>query len=227
MELPEKAQVQIRESETMAVYYADYTIDTPQKYQDSAADLKIIKATAKELSETRMSITRPLEESKKRIIALFKKPLDVLVKAESSVKTAMVTWQSEQERIRRVEEARLIEIQRKETEKLRIKAEREVARAESLKTDKAKAAALTKARELFSQAEEVTAIAPRVESSVQKVAGISTMAVWKFEIEDLDSLPREYMIPDEVYIGKIVKASKGKKAIPGVRIYSKNVISSR
>lgn len=49
--------------------------------------------------------------------------------------------------------------------------------------------------------------------------------VWKFEIEDPSKVPAEYMIPDEVKIGKVVRG--GIREIPGVRIYSKKEPSIR
>ena len=225
--LPENVQIQIAETKTLSDNYMDYSIDTPKSYIASADDLKKIKAKAKELNETRMSLTRPIEESKKKIIAFFKEPLDFLSRAEDAVKKAMIIWQQEQERLRREEEARLAEIQRKEAERLQREAAKEAARAESLKTDKAKAAAAAKAEELKAQAEATTAIAPTVESTVEEVSGISTRKAWKFEIVDKEKLPREYMIPDEKYIGQMVRATKGRKEIPGVRIYSEDIIASR
>lgn len=47
---------------------------------------------------------------------------------------------------------------------------------------------------------------------------LSYKTTWKFEIEDSSKVPAEYMIPDEVKIGKVVRA--GIREILGVRIYS-------
>ena len=225
--IPQEVEIKIKESEALSVSYENYSIVSAEQYQFSAEDLKKIKAKAKELNDTRMSLTRPIEESKKKIIALFNKPLEFLAGAESSIKRAMVNWQNEQEKLRRAEEARLAEIQRVEAEKLRIRAEKEAAKADSLKTEKGREAAAARAEELAAQAEITAAIAPVVESKIEEVFGISTRKVWKYEIIDLTILPREYMIPDESYIGKIVRASQGKKEIPGVKIYSENTIASR
>ncbi len=225
--VPTEVQIQITKSKELSDRYSDYAIVNAQAYQYAAGDLRKIKAKSKELTETRMSLTRPIEESKKKIIALFKKPLDYLIEAEGLVKKAMVGWQTKQEELRRMEEERLAAIQRKEAEKLRQQAEKEAARAESLKTDKAKANAAAKAEELKAQAEATVAIAPVVESKVEEISGISTRKNWKFKIIDANQIPREYMIPDEKYIGQIVRVSKGQKAIPGIEIYSEDVISSR
>ena len=106
-------------------------------------------------------------------------------------------------------------------------ADKEAERAAGLKTDAAKEKAAIKAAELEAEAEAATAIEPVVESKVEDVAGISTRTNWKFKIVDELLIPREYLIPDEKYIGQIVRAGKGKKQIPGIEIYSENIIASR
>lgn len=225
--VPVEVQVKLDATKALANTYEGYIVDSNQKYQASADDLKIIKAKAKELTDTRMSLTRPIEESKKKIIALFKVPLDFLTQAEGYVKRAMISWQTEQEKIRRAEEERLAKIQREEAAKLQQQAAKEAERAANLKTDAAKQRAAAKAEELKAEAEAATAIAPTVESKVEEVSGISTRKEWKFRITDASSIPREYLIPDEKYIGQIVRASKGKKQIAGIEMYSEDIIVSR
>lgn len=225
--VPVEVQTKIKETtESLSIYY-NYIVDSPEKYRASAGDLQIIKAKTKELEETRMSLTRPIEEGKKKIIAFFKKPLDFLKQAEASVKKAMVVWDTEQEEKRLAEERRLAEIQRQEAERLRQQAAKEAARAESLKTEKAKANAKVQAEKLLAEAVVVTAIAPVVESNAEEVSGISKRKNWKFRIINANDIPREYLIPDEKYIGQIVRASRGKKEIPGIEIYSEDIIASR
>ncbi len=218
--IPLNVQMQIDTTTDECGIYSNYAIETAQKYRDSAADLSFIKKKAKELDEARRELTVPLDESKKKIIALFKKPLDFLKAAEVSVKKAQVGWHIDQEEKRRTEEARLAKIQREEAERLKAKAEKEAARAESLKTEKGKDAAKAKAA-------ATAAVVPTVESKVEKIPGISTRTSWKFRIVKEADIPREYMIPDEVYIGQIVRAGKGKKQIPGIEIYSEDIIASR
>ena len=64
------------------------------------------------------------------------------------------------------------------------------------------------------EVEEVAAPAPKV-----KVKGTSTLENWQFEIEDATRIPRLYMTPDLVKIGKLVKALKGETNIDGVRVF--------
>ena len=58
-------------------------------------------------------------------------------------------------------------------------------------------------------------------------AGLSLREDWKFAIVDAASIPREYLVPDEVKIGRIVRVLKGEAKIPGVRIWSEKSVSSR
>ena len=225
--VPTEVQIQIAETKVMSDAYGNYTITNPEEYQGSAEDLRKIKSKAKELDGLRKSLTKPIDESKKRIMELFKEPLEYLTSAEACVKKAMISWQTEQEKIRQAEQTKLAEMQRKEEEKLRQQAAKEAAKAESLKTDAAKANAAAKAEELKAKAEAISSMTTTVESKVQEVSGVSTRKVWKFQITDVNEIPREYMIPDEKYIGQIIRASAGKKEITGIRIYSENVISSK
>ena len=47
------------------------------------------------------------------------------------------------------------------------------------------------------------------------------------EITDFALLPREYLIPDDSAIGKVVRALGNRTNIPGVRVYAETIISSR
>lgn len=57
--------------------------------------------------------------------------------------------------------------------------------------------------------------------------GISMRENWKFEIENVNLLPLEYMLPDEGAIGKVVRALGSKTNIPGVRVFCEKVVSGR
>ena len=66
-------------------------------------------------------------------------------------------------------------------------------------------------------------IAPVVlEKQIPKVDGLGVQKNWKFEIVDANLIPRQYLKPDEVAIGGVVRSTKGAVTIPGVRIYSED-----
>lgn len=222
-----EAQKKIAESTELAEQYRDFSITAPQGYANAGGVLKAVKGKAKELDDLRKSLTKPLDESKKRIMELFRTPLEVLAGVESAIKRAMINWQKEQEAIRLAEEKRLAEIQRKETERLEKEARLAEEKASKLKTEKAKLAAEEKAKDLREKAAAVSAIAPTVKSKVEAVQGVSTRKTWKCKVVDVDKIPREYLIPDAKLLNAIAAATKGTKVIPGVEFYSEDVMVTR
>lgn len=215
IEITPQAQELAGQAEKMMTGYQGYKIISNAAYTIAADDLKKIKGKMKELDDERKSMTVPLDESKKRIMEFFRKPLDYLTQAETLIKRAMLGYQQEQERIRREEEARILDRQRKEAEKLRERAE-----AQAAKGNDEKAAALQE------KAAEKEMMTPVITSTVEKVAGIQTKTVWKFDIENEVLIPREYLVPDMTKIGQVVRATKGTLKIAGVRIYSEDTIAS-
>jgi DNA polymerase III alpha subunit (gram-positive type) len=227
--------------------YDHYEITKAEDYSGAGGHLKLIKAKAKELDDLRKSLTQPLDESKKRIMDFFKKPLDFLAKAESAVKSAMLNWQQEQERIRLEAERKAQEAARKEEERQRkikeeqervwrekeeakrkeaeqLEAEGKAEEAEKARLEADKAAA--KATERAEQAENISVPVPIIPTKVEKISGIATKTIWKFKITDVNAIPREYMIPNEKTLGEIARATKGAIKIAGVEFYEESIISA-
>lgn len=65
------------------------------------------------------------------------------------------------------------------------------------------------------------------ESQITKVKGMSTRKVWKFEITDVSKVPAEYLMVDERKVGEVVRIQKGETTIPGIRVYSEDVVAVR
>lgn len=130
------------------------------------------------------------------------------------LKPAMAQFTQEQERKRRIEEDRLRAEARKREEDARLQ----------------EAAQLEKAgkREL---ADAVIAapviIAPIVLPRVEQPKGISYRTAWRFRIVDQSKIPREYLCVDEQKIGGVVRSLKDATAIPGVEVFSEQVVAGR
>jgi colicin import membrane protein len=225
--VPVEAEQVIKETEIMVKSYDNYIVANQKNYNDAGESLKVIKSKYKEVDDLRKSLTKPLDDSKKRIMELFGKPLDFLEKAEQAVKSAMLKWQQEQERIRKAEEERLQAEQRRQAAELERQAKEAEERAAKLKTSEAREKAEAKAAELKSQAAVVASVNPVVESAFVAVKGVATRTVWKFKIVDVNKIPREFMIPDEKLIGKMAEVTKGTKKIDGVEFYSEEIIAAR
>jgi hypothetical protein len=81
---------------TWARLTVGYTIANRDEYDTAASDLHTVKGHLTALHEHRMSLTRPLDQARKGIIALFK-PAEVgLQDAEQAIKAAMVTFIAEE-----------------------------------------------------------------------------------------------------------------------------------
>ncbi len=173
--IPQEAVVLAKEAEEMMVGANRYKITTATEYTGAAEQLKLVKAKAKDLDTTRKNLTQPIDESKKRIMDFFRAPLQFLADAEAAIKKSMISYDNEQARIRREEEARLQALARKEQERLERLAEKRAEKAE-VKGD------MEKAEEIR---ESVPVIAvPILADNKVKVAGISMRTIWSGAVVD-------------------------------------------
>jgi DNA polymerase III gamma/tau subunit len=195
----------------------DVTIDSPELYEAAAQDLQRVKSLASQVEAARVSITGPLHQAKVAVDNLFKGPKDFLTQAEQKLKNAMLTWDNEQERIRREEQRRAEEARRQEQARLDAerrqreeearKREEEARRLEEEARAAAEAGDASKAEQLQLQAvEEANAASdaaadahaiattaevitmPLAVPEKQKVSGISTSKTVDFEVASLHEL---------------------------------------
>ena len=192
-----------------------------QSQYESANDvMKVVKTKYKELDTKRKEITKPLDQAKNAVMDLFRQPLELLKQAEATIKKLMIDYADEQDRLRREEQRKLEAKARAEEDRKRKELE-ERAKKWAAKGKEGKA------EELLEQAEEVEVVAPVVAPKVEKVAGLSYQTNWKFKITDVDKIPREYMAPDEVKLGRMATAMKGIVKVAGVEFYSVKIAKTR
>ena len=80
----------------------------------------------------------------------------------------------------------------------------------------------------LSESMNLVEVQPEVSKRVSTEMGSTGQRdVWKFEIVDIDALPREYMMPDMVMLGAIAKKYHDGKVIQGVRFYNEPTIATR
>jgi hypothetical protein len=123
---------------------------------------------------------------------------------------------------------------RREAERVRLAAEEDARRLAEKAVDKAgkleaggnggKAAKVIE--EAHDKVEAIMAAAPEIPEEAD-TAGLVIREDWKFSIVDASLIPREYLVPDEKKIGRIVRALKGDANIPGVRAYSEKSTAVR
>jgi hypothetical protein len=213
LELQPEQQLIVKKAEDISTKLSTFKITTQEEYNISGEHLKSIKSAYKQIEDLRLSMTRPLDDSKARIMDFFRIPLNVLTNAEGVLKKGILMYQRAQEAIRIEQEKKL-------------QAEAEKKRQEALeKAEKARAEGKdAKAEKYEDKANNI--IAPTLAPTIQKVSGVSTKMIWKFEVIDETLIPREYLTPDLVKIGKVVRATGNTLPIPGIRIFPEETISA-
>lgn len=166
----------------------------------------------KQVDETFKGIISKAHAAHKEALMQKAKIFDPLDKAGKSVKGLMESYDREQERIRQVEEARLREIARKEEEERQL--------AEALEAEQA--GEYEEAAEIISTPVYVPpVVVPKTMPKLQ--GGPVYRTIWKFRIVDPAKVPREFMSPDDIKIGGVVRSLKGEANIPGIEVYSQRV----
>jgi hypothetical protein len=193
-----------------------FPIATAADFEAAGEELKRIKAKEKEIETMRVSITKPLLDAKRRVDDLFKKPLDLLDKAEKAIKSGIAGYLAEIDRKRREEETA------RQAEAARLA--REAAKAESKGHD-------VKAAMKHAEAAAVMQ-APSV-NEAPKVAGVSMSFIWRHNVIDFPALvkavaagkaPLDLLRPNDVEIGKRVRALGEEFRVPGIAISKDPVI---
>jgi len=221
--LNEEAQETVKQASALLTMSAAYkTIATKEEHDMAVVDLKDIKAKAKQLTEQRLGMTRPLDESKKQIMALFKRPLDALAEAERIIKGGVCGYLRKVEDERRRIEAEQQERARKERERLAKQAEKA---AEKGQTERAEA--------LQEQAENVTT--PKV-AKRPKGGGAYTSDRWSAEVTDKMELiravaagtaPHTLLDINMVVLNKQAEVLKDAFCVPGAKAVKKTTVGIR
>jgi hypothetical protein len=227
MEFPEEQSiVRVTEEHRQALAVPDRAralVVVGQESLDIAnAFLKDIKRLASKISESFDPQITQAHNLHRSLLTEKKKFTDPLEQAERIIKPKIADYLAEEDR------------KHLEASRAKARAEREAERIADEATDKAyeldrkgqesKAdAVIDKA---YGKVGEILASAPVVPEPPRK-EGLSIREDWKAEIVNAALVPREYLIPDEVKIGRVVRAMKGQIEIPGIRIFSVKIVSSR
>jgi hypothetical protein len=163
-------------------------------------------------------------EAYQEVMKLMKSFIEPLEAAKKLLSGRAYSWQQAEETRKRkeAEEARR-RAEEEAAEKRRIEEENRLALAERLeKNGMQEQAEEVLAAPVVVEVAEVAAPALKV-----KVEGASTRENWQFEVEDASLIPREFLTPDTVKIGRMVKMLKGETRIAGVRVYDAGTVAFR
>jgi colicin import membrane protein len=240
------------ESNKALIYAESFTVTTASdsaKAQEARARLN---TRIKILTEARMALTRPIDAAKKTIMDFFAGPIATLIRAKEIFDEKVLTYDAEQEELRKAEQRRLDKIAEDERKRLQAiadeatrKANEEAAAKRKLaddalaagrkaEADKLRMAAATievraeaKAERFESRAAAV--VAPIAQADTARIAGTSTRETPVFEITDASKINAQFMMPDEVKIGRVVR-SLGLAAadvVGGIKVTMKKGLASQ
>jgi hypothetical protein len=210
-----RAELKLREAES-------YSITSPDMAEAAAEDLRKIKALSKELEENRKAITKPLDDEKSAIMDFYRPAQTYLGDAESVLKRKLMSYQAEQDRLRREAQAKAEAEARKERERLEKQAQKA---EESGKTEQAEAIR-----------ENATMVSTHVVQEAPKLAGIATRTVWRGRVTDKNALVAAALnrpdimaliMIDESALNKLATALKDNLNIPGAEAYSETLLSAK
>jgi len=205
METQDKKIEEIKkDAKALQIKVQKIKITTDKEVVQATEMLSQVNARAKRIEEIRLSYTKPLNDSLRKINADFKMALAPYEEMLKILKRAILDFRAEQEMKRRAEE-----------EKLRKEAERKaLAEAKKNRTSQKKAL------------ENV--IVPTIEkqdSTIHSSSGsLKARMVWKHRITDFSKLPDEYKVVND----KAIRSARqgGLMVIPGVEFYQEEELSS-
>lgn len=120
--LPAKNPALVRRAESLKNIAAGYDITTAEINQYASEDLKNIKTLQKRLEDQRDSEVRPLNTKVKEINEEYRAPKDWLAEAESILKSKILGWTTEQQRLAAEEQRKADAAARQERARLEAEA---------------------------------------------------------------------------------------------------------
>lgn len=228
-----------------------FTIASPEDYALAGEELQAIKRRQKEIEGQRTGITGPINKALKAVNDLFRGPSELLDQAETHLKTTMLTWSREQQRIadeqrRQAEEAAQAERDRlaKETAAAWYDAQAKQAEAQQLLeqgNEAAAAQATAEAQRAQAVATSAAAsaemiVAPVAKPDAPKAKGISTSTRIDFEVTNLHMLVMHIaqhpeliglLRADDIRLRAYVKGLGAACKLPGVAVKEIQTMAAR
>ncbi|MDF1498766.1 MAG: hypothetical protein P1P85_05465 [Patescibacteria group bacterium] len=189
---------QIKKDVELVLYEnQEITVSNKEEYSRAGDILKLVKNKIKQIEDKRTEYTKPLLDQKKKIDTDFKNMQKPLIELTNKINSVMVKWNIEEQRRLNAEQKRIEE------------------------------EALKKAKEEGISEVEVAVVNEGLKSSKGDIATSTMVETYDFEIVNEEKIPREFLQPDEVKIGRAIREAKGKIKIEGIKILISNKIKSR
>jgi len=191
---------------------------TLKRFNDAKIYVRKIRGRIKDVFEP---LRKSTYASYQEVLKKWKEIEAPVIEAEQYCDRLLSNYFAEQRRLREEAEKKRFEEERKKREEEERRLQ-EALEAEE-KGDKEKAEQI-----INETAEEEKNSKPAVVVPEKpKLENVHSRVDYDFEIEDEKKIPRDYLIPNESLIRKVVKASKGKIDIPGIKVIKKDIIVTR
>ena len=209
-------QIIEKESKDLVTQAKNIIIKTQEHYINTAEILKKIKAFKLKVKSYWKPLKDKAHETHKQICTKESAQLGPAADVEKVVNSKLAVWDDEQDRKRRIAQAKLDEKARKDAEKLAERARKAEAKGNT-----------EKAEELNEQAEEKEFAVPVAPPATPKVEGLVKKVTWKARVTDVAKLPEEYTIttPNMPMLNAVARSVKDTKKIPGVEFYAEKSFS--
>ena len=168
--------------------------------KNATNDLSIISGLKKAIEEKRKEYTQPINDHLKAVNEAFKALVEPLANADQITRRKILDYRAEQER------------QHQEAEEI-ARLEREAAE---------RRAALTGEPVVVPEVVEAPPVAP--DRYRAEMGTLGKMVVHKWEVTDFSLVPDDYKMINPGTLTAVVKASKGKITIPGIRIWEEETL---
>lgn len=214
---------------------ADFLIiDDEEGLKIATDDLREISARAKEIEAVRKQIVKPIDDCKKQIQAAFKPAQALYDEAISIIKRGIADYSIEQERKAAEERRKAEEAAAEERAALEARArELEAAAKKEEATEEERA----EAHEMAQAAQEAAAMAVAVPvQAPKKIQGATVTKKWRGRVIDVAAFLRyvadhpealECVEVKQGAVDRLVAATGGALAIPGIEPYQDTIIATR
>ncbi len=178
-----------------------------QTYLQAGEYLKAFKGLERKIKDYFKPLKDASHKAWRNICDRENEEIEKLKPTISYLNSQMVTYNQEQERLRREEAERL----RREAEKLAEERKLQAAIEAENAGYKEEAEAILD--------EPVFIPPPIVAKEIPKIAGQAVVKTWKWRLIDINLVPRQYLKVDEVAVNGIARSLKEKAQIPGIEFY--------
>ena len=188
-------QMFYEEAKKLLDYANARTITTLEETKLATDDLALISKVKKAMEQKRKDYLLPFQEHVKEVNDIYKNLMQPIDQADYVTRQKVMAYQREQARIKAEQD---------EINRLRMEAAN-------------KEAALNNGE--IKESVNLIDVVDVPKKVYSDTGTLGTSKVWKAEIEDLSKIPLDYLLPDMVKIGKVIRA--GVK-IPGVKSWQED-----